>query len=317
MSNPEKKQVSTFSWLNIMLILAAIATAGYLIYFFYNPANESQDSNPTDYFDNLPEEVVNVTIKDNESNMTQPASAQPQPESTEADAFFIRQESEPEVTPVVEEKDLPYLLQESTEIVEEDYMEQVKASDQSIYSSLTEFSQQSSDILSLLHIDILRSTIVFVENFSQGVFIPNFSPMNPPKKSFMAQRKGDKIIVAPPSYQRYDNYADYIYSFDSKGFVKYYQTLKPSIDEIYAEIAPPGSNFDDTLNKAIEMALSTPIIYEDIELNSPSVMYLYSDPALESLNNAQKLLLRMGPHNLAKIKHKLRNIQAELAIINN
>jgi hypothetical protein len=38
-------------------------------------------------------------------------------------------------------------------------------------------------------------------------------------------------------------------------------------------------------------------------------MYIYADPKLETLNHAQKLLLRLGPKNLNKFQKKLIDIQ--------
>jgi hypothetical protein len=58
--------------------------------------------------------------------------------------------------------------------------------------------------------------------------------------------------------------------------------------------------------------LETPIIFYQLELTLPSVMYQYADEHLESLPDTQKLLLRMGPDNLQMIKFKLRQIQNEL-----
>jgi hypothetical protein len=306
MATPDKKQASAYSWLHISIILFALITAAYLLYSFYNPISEQ--NNKTDYFDNLPENIAEVPAPITKISV-------PTETVQKADDFFTQKtQQEKEATDSTE---VPFILRESTEIIDDNYLDATKASDQSIYSSLTEFSQQTTDVLFLLHNDILRSTVVFVENFRQGHFISTFSPMNPPKKPFMVRRKDGKIILDPLGYQRYDEYADYIYSFDSKAFVQYYRSLKPSIDEFYAEIAPKGANFDDALNEAIEVVLSTPILYQDIVLTSPSVMYVHEDKELENMNNAQKLLIRMGPQNLAKIKHKLRSIQAELAIVNN
>jgi hypothetical protein len=41
-------------------------------------------------------------------------------------------------------------------------------------------------------------------------------------------------------------------------------------------------------------------------------MYKYADPELEALPDAQKLLLRMGPDNILKLKTKLQQIQSAL-----
>jgi hypothetical protein len=45
----------------------------------------------------------------------------------------------------------------------------------------------------------------------------------------------------------------------------------------------------------------------------PKVLYEFADPALEALPSGQKILLRMGPENAARVKAKLREIRALVA----
>jgi len=317
MANSDRNQESSFSLLNIVIILIAIITIGYIAYTYINPQIDGKNTK-TDYFDNLlgdTPEVVTQEASNEESTSVDTAVI----EEDKPITFFDNRTSDAKVAQEVvvdenSEKLTPVLLLDTTEEIEDNYTDVLKASDQRIYSTLAEFSQQTTEVRELLHDDMLRNTVVFVENFSKGYFISKFSPMTAPNKKFIARRKGQNFIIDTRSYQRYDNYADYVYSVDSKAFVQYYLSLKPSIDDFYAEIARPNTTFDDALDKAISMVLNTPVIYNEIEVNSPSVMYLYNDPKLENLNDAQKLLLRMGPQNLAKIKHKLRSIQAELSI---
>jgi len=313
MANQDNKQESTFSWLNIMIILIALLTVGYFLYTqHYLTLDDSQVKK--DYSETLSNAAPSI---ETEEAITQPIT---QVEESQPITFF---ETTPKATTTnntskvetaEEIASTPRLLLESSEEIEDNYTDVLQASDQSIYGSLAEFSLQTSQIKAALHEDILRNTVVFIENFSNGHFVSKFSPMLAPGKPFLTQRKDGKLVIDPRSYQRYDIYTDYINSVDSKQFVQYYLSLKPSIDDFYAEIAKPNSQFDDALTQSINMVLATPVIYSPIEVNSPSVMYLYDDPALENLNDAQKLLLRIGPQNLAKLKHKLRSIQAELTI---
>jgi hypothetical protein len=49
-----------------------------------------------------------------------------------------------------------------------------------------------------------------------------------------------------------------------------------------------------------------------VQLVQPSVFYKYADPRLESLSSGQKILLRIGNDNAAKIKAKLRELREAL-----
>jgi hypothetical protein len=45
----------------------------------------------------------------------------------------------------------------------------------------------------------------------------------------------------------------------------------------------------------------------------PHVLYEYADPELQSRSAGQKLLIRMGGENAAKVKAKLRAIREQVA----
>lgn len=309
MVNLDKNQDSSYSWLNILIILITIMTVVYIVYAFINPKPDYSE----DLIKDIPQANV-ITIE--ESKPTILSNHKPSENVIFSENIIDKTITEADITADTDTT-TPFLLIDKNEEIEDNYTDLLEASDQRIFSSLAEFSQQTANISALLHDDMLRNTVVFVENFSRGYFVSKFSPMTAPDEKFIVQHKEGKLIIDPRSYQRYDRYADYLDSIDSKAFVQYYQSLKPTIDDFYAEIAKPNATFDTALTKAISVVLTTPVIYDqEIEVNSPSVMYLYNNPELEVLNNAQKLLLRMGPDNLSKIKNKLRGIQAELAISN-
>jgi hypothetical protein len=49
-----------------------------------------------------------------------------------------------------------------------------------------------------------------------------------------------------------------------------------------------------------------------VELFRPGVMYEYADPDLEVRSAGQKILIRMGSENAARLKAKLREIRRQL-----
>lgn len=50
------------------------------------------------------------------------------------------------------------------------------------------------------------------------------------------------------------------------------------------------------------------------ELIQPSVMYKYADPEIESLDDAEKLMLRIGKENLLILKGVILDVQQHLAV---
>jgi hypothetical protein len=100
---------------------------------------------------------------------------------------------------------------------------------------------------------------------------------------------------------------------DSEMLVQWYVELKPLIDQAYQELGYPDDEFGDVLQDAITKVLDMEIPKTLPELNRPSVMYKYKDESLESLDDAEKLLLRLGKENLLVIKSVMLEINEKFA----
>jgi hypothetical protein len=79
--------------------------------------------------------------------------------------------------------------------------------------------------------------------------------------------------------------------------------------DAYVALGYPDGYFNDRLVEVIDHLLETPEVNDPIELVRPHVLYEYSDPNLEALSSGQKLLLRMGSDNAARIKGTLRELR--------
>jgi len=285
MTNKGTHEGSSFSLVNLIIILACLAMLGYGVYYFMNSSNTPSIPEHT------PQLIEPATvIKEPEVEVIQPVSSAPTstpvaPVSSAVATFELEELTDEEVDPAAIE-------------------------------SLQDFSNEELITSILLQEDILRSSIVFIDNFSRGTLLTKFSPVKSPKQSFTVKEIDGDVYLDPASYERYNTYTAYIDSIDASRFIENYKKMKPSIDDSYAQVSRPDVNFNDTLEKAIEMVLDTPIINEPIRLESPSVMYVFSDSKLESLSSPQKLMLRVGPKNLAIIQAKLTAIQAELETLN-
>ena len=163
--------------------------------------------------------------------------------------------------------------------------------------------------------EMIRDFVVFVDNFSRGDLVTNFSPLARPTEPFSVIKIDNKIFLDTKGYNRYDIYADIIDAIDIDAAVQQYRHLQPLIDEAFEEIAHPNYRFIDKLYETIDLILDTPVIRKPIELITPSVMYKFADENLENRPAAQKLLIRMGPDNLLKIKEKLKQARARLAAL--
>ena len=85
-----------------------------------------------------------------------------------------------------------------------------------------------------------------------------------------------------------------------------YQGPEPEPESRVAVLPPPRPLPAPTPAVAPEMK-------EPIALVQPKILYRYADPALESRSSGQKMMIRMGHENAARLKAKLREVRALVA----
>lgn len=161
---------------------------------------------------------------------------------------------------------------------------------------------------------LIRGFVVAVDNIARGVTpAPRFRALRPPGP-FRVLTRGDALAIDPRSYERYTPLAVAVDSLDARGTARLYATLKPRIQDAYAELGQT-EGFDVALERALVAMLQTPPLDGDVPLVPKGpVLYAYGNPRLERLTAAQKQLARMGPRNTRMIQDTLRRIAAALGI---
>ncbi|MFT5759313.1 MAG: hypothetical protein ACI9LM_004070 [Alteromonadaceae bacterium] len=167
--------------------------------------------------------------------------------------------------------------------------------------------------------DMIRRFVVFTDNFSQGLVAYEHSPLVAPSSGFSAlEEKSDnnesktKWQWDEISTRRFSLYVDLLRSVDTDSLVEWYIELKPLIDQAYSELGYPDNDFSEVLQSTITRVLDMELPKEPIELVRPSVMYRYKNAEIEALDDADKLLLRLGKENLLVIKSVLLEINEKL-----
>jgi hypothetical protein len=84
------------------------------------------------------------------------------------------------------------------------------------------------------------------------------------------------------------------------------------MQEDYRNLGYPKGYFNDRLIEAIDDMLAAPEAPATVALVQPKVLYQYADPDLEARSAGQKIMMRMGSENAAKVKAKLQEIRREL-----
>lgn len=134
-------------------------------------------------------------------------------------------------------------------------------------------------------------------------------------ESVILDEVGDPIpqfVVDPANYQRYTPYVEMLEAVDARQAAAVFQRNQPLFDEAFAQLGYAEGDFEQRLRAIIDELLATPDVPESVRLIKPEAYYLFADEDLESLSAGQKILIRMGPDNAARVKAKLAEIRAVL-----
>jgi len=164
----------------------------------------------------------------------------------------------------------------------------------------------------LLPENIVRHMVVTIDNLPRQKVAVDKRPTGPLAGSFIAD--GDELhaTLDPRNYARYEPLTAVVEKLDVQQLAAVYFHFYPLFQQEYQNLGYPNGYFNDRLVQVIDNLLATPQTGGPISLVRPNVMYTFADPALESRSAGQKLLIRMGPDNAAKIKIKLKELRAAL-----
>ena len=135
-----------------------------------------------------------------------------------------------------------------------------------------------------------------------------------PSEPFLVQQAAGRTVIDPRSYGRYDAAAEAIAALDPAACSRVYATLKPRLEQAYAELGQGDRTLDQSVERALVSVLETPVPNGMVAVEPRGGLYAYADPKLEALAPAQKLLLRTGPDNARKIKAQIRELAVALGV---
>lgn len=160
--------------------------------------------------------------------------------------------------------------------------------------------------------DLVRHFVASVDNLPRKTVAQRLLPLKPVPGPLLATGPDGSVVIAPDNAARYAPYVRALSAVDSAKLVAIYVHFYPLFQQSYAELGYPSRYFNDRVFEVIDNLLAAPEIKGPITLTQPKVLYEFADPALRDLSAGQKMLVRMGPENEAKVKAKLREIKRAL-----
>jgi len=144
----------------------------------------------------------------------------------------------------------------------------------------------------------------------------NFAAIvNEQPKTIIRNEEGDPVpqfVINPANYRRYTPYVELLEAVDTQQLVENYHSYYELFQEAYRQMGYADGEFNDRLVAIIDELLATPEVTDPVDLVKPEAFFLFADPDLESRSAGQKILLRMGSANAARVKSKLAEIRAAL-----
>jgi len=161
--------------------------------------------------------------------------------------------------------------------------------------------------------DIVRHFVATIDNLPRKSVALRLAPPQPVPGAFKVSGREGNAVVGVDNAARYAPYVRALQTVDSAKLVSLYVRFYPLFQEAYAELGYPSRYFNDRLFEVIDHLLAAPDVHAPIALVQPKVLYEYADPALEDLSAGQKIMMRIGPENEAKVKAKLRELKRALS----
>ena len=132
-------------------------------------------------------------------------------------------------------------------------------------------------------------------------------------KLLRVKKEGETITLDPSNYERYDRIIGYVEKMDARKIGRLYAKFYPLLQRTYEETGFPEERFHDRVLAALDDMMDAPRPTGPIRLVQPKVLYRFEDDHLENLSAGQKIMIRVGPDNAARLRKVLARVRAAIA----
>jgi hypothetical protein len=160
--------------------------------------------------------------------------------------------------------------------------------------------------------NLIRNIVATVDNLTREQASRRVWPSTVPGGTLKVTGRDDKLAIAADNGTRYKLYVDAFDKADPAMVIGAYVHFYPLFQQAYVELGYPTGYFNDRLIEVIDHLLDAPEPKGPIKLTVPHVLYEYADPDLQSRSAGQKLLIRLGPQDEARVKARLREYRKEV-----
>ena len=187
-------------------------------------------------------------------------------------------------------------------------------SDSFVIAALAELINNKS-LMKFFHTEkIIHNIVATIDSLPRMKLPLKVLPLKQPAGKFMTSGSVDDLVISPQNAARYTPYVQLAEAFDSNKLLDLYVRIYPLFQQAYRELGYPNQYFNDRLVEVLDDLLDAPDIKEPVKLLQPKVLYQYADPDLEELSIGQRILMRTGSKNEARLKVWLVEIKQALSL---
>ncbi len=161
--------------------------------------------------------------------------------------------------------------------------------------------------------NLIRQMAAMIDRVSQGASPARDLKVIAPNEGITTEGRGRTRTISDASYRRYDGIAATVTSMDPAAVATAYRTIRPRLNEAYVALGRTDTDVDVAVRRALDLLIATPIPNGPVTIvEGKGATWAYADPALESLQPAQKQLLRLGPANAARVVTLLTAVREQI-----
>ncbi len=207
----------------------------------------------------------------------------------------------------------PAIVHPVPDAIREKPLPALDTSDSTLRSAIAGLSGRSDILDALILQGFVRRVVATVDSLDGPRVGSRVLPFKRVEGAFAVEGGDGSHTIAAANAARYARYLGLMESIDAGKLAAVYFHHYPLFQQAYRELGYPKGHFNDRLVAVIDHLLAAPELKEPVRLSRPKVLFLYADPDLEARSAGQKILMRVGPANAARIKAWLREFHAAIA----
>jgi hypothetical protein len=157
---------------------------------------------------------------------------------------------------------------------------------------------------------LIRRIVATADNLPRHRLAVDIRPLRATAGTFLVQGDDTQASIGAANAARYAPYLAVVRSIDVHALSDLYRRYYPLFQRAYQDLGYPTGDFNDRLVSVIDHLLATPQPAGPLALVRPKVFWEFADPELEARSAGQKLLLRLGADNGARVRARLGEFRA-------